>query len=978
MTQADSAPDGSAHLSLVPRLLVGLVALVCRFPVVVLGIAAVTVAVSVWAASTRLQYRTQRDELISPDKECQQRWRRYLNEFGQDDDMVVVVRGSGPAARARMMGALEALAGQVRKQPKLFDRLFYKVDLRHLSNRALMFLPPKRIAEIQQDLQRMQPLLSGGRVAWHLFTLQSLLDEAAKRLKQLEPGQPLPADDAQFLTQLLAIARSARSSLSDAQEYRNPWAALAGDKSAQPAPRGNSTESAATEEMLTRPQFFFSGDGALAFLLVRPVKEAGSFTAAKKSVDAMRAVVASVRPGFPEVEFGLTGLPVLETNEMEAAERDTRAASWLAIAGVTLLFFVVYRGLRYPLVTIATLLVGTSWALGWLTLTVGHLNILSATFAVMLIGMGDYGVLWVMRYEQARRLGHDVPAALKHTAVHVAVGNLTAATTLALAFFASMFADFQAVAELGWIAGCGVLFCAFACFTILPALLMVLDRRPSRSHALRENARADALRPLSGRDAERPHVRSHAERGNEGVDQRAWLPRLSERRWVIGVGAAVTVVLAVCASRISYDHNLLHLQPRNLEAVRWEMTLIEHTAGASWHALSYVPTAREALELRARYEQLPEVSRVVEVASLVPPDQESKLPRLKDIRARLSKLPPRGKPIVPLFPSLATPVQRGIEKLVGRDFSPASKDAHLLRLLDSEAPPPLLTNLEEELAGLRDRLASLPTAEASKRLRGFERRMVGDLAEDLHRLHDVTTPAPIVLADLPHDLRERYVGKSGQWLLRVFARDCLWDFGPLENFTQRIQQIDPTATGKPFSTVEGLKAMKNGLQRAGVYALLVIVAVLVIDFRNPRHVLIAVTPLAMGIAGAVGIMGLAGFQLNPANMMAFPLLLGVGVDNGVHVLHDYLIRRSAGLSTISYPIGRGVLVKALTTMIGFGTLMISSERGLVGLGFILTLGVGCCMLASLVFLPVVLNQWGRRTQPEPVEEPAVIELRRAA
>ena len=128
------------------------------------------------------------------------------------------------------------------------------------------------------------------------------------------------------------------------------------------------------------------------------------------------------------------------------------------MAGVTVLFFLVYRSLYYPLLTVATLLVGTAWAMGWLTLTVGHLNILSATFAVMLIGMGDYGVLWVMRYEQgAHARAWRCGAALLHTDEHVAIGNLTAASTLALAFFAAMLADFKAVAELGWIAGCGVL-----------------------------------------------------------------------------------------------------------------------------------------------------------------------------------------------------------------------------------------------------------------------------------------------------------------------------------------------------------------------------------------------------------------------------------------------------------------------------------------------------------------------------------------
>src|SRR5439155_1954714 len=118
-------------------------------------------------------------------------------------------------------------------------------------------------------------------------------------------------------------------------------------------------------------------------------------------------------------------------------------------------------------------------SMGWLTLTVGHLNILSSAFAVMLIGIGDYGVLWVTHYEDERRAGRGVLDAILHTAASVGPSVLTAATTTALAFFAAMLADFQAVAELGWIAGCGVLLCAFACFTVLPAMLCVSDCRSS-------------------------------------------------------------------------------------------------------------------------------------------------------------------------------------------------------------------------------------------------------------------------------------------------------------------------------------------------------------------------------------------------------------------------------------------------------------------------------------------------------------------
>src|SRR5262249_34169237 len=172
------------------------------------------------------------------------------------------------------------------------------------------------------------------------------------------------------------------------------------------------------------------------------------------------------------------------------------------------------------------------------------LNILSATFAVMLIGVGDYGVLWVMRYEQARRLGADVRSALLHTTKHVAIGNLTAATILALAFFAAMLADFQAIAELGWIAGCGVLLCALACFTVLPALLMVFDRRTIHCEA-QVNESANII-PLDGQRLK-----------PKGL---VWLQGLAgKERVVIGGFLVVTVVMTLGACGLSYDHNLLHL-----------------------------------------------------------------------------------------------------------------------------------------------------------------------------------------------------------------------------------------------------------------------------------------------------------------------------------------------------------------------------------------------------------------------------------
>src|SRR5262249_29574619 len=156
--------------------------------------------------------------------------------------------------------------------------------------------------------------------------------------------------------------------------------------------------------------------------------------------DAMRALIETMRARFPELAFGLTGLPVLENDEMVASQEDSHRASWLALAGGVLLFLVNYPGFRHPLMTVCVILVGTAWAFGWLTLTVGPLNILSSAFAVMLIGIGDYGVLWVTRFGHERQCGARPADASRLTALYGGPSILTAAVTTALAFYVAMFA----------------------------------------------------------------------------------------------------------------------------------------------------------------------------------------------------------------------------------------------------------------------------------------------------------------------------------------------------------------------------------------------------------------------------------------------------------------------------------------------------------------------------------------------------------
>ncbi len=859
-------PDSPGRLA---HAMAAAVAFSLRAPWLVLVLACASVGAAAHYAATRLEYRTQRNDLIAKDKDCQVRWQRYLDAFGDDDDLIVVIRGGD---RARMAAAADDVAAQLKRRPKLFDRVFHEVDLRKLHAKSLFFLSVEELHAVARRLDGMEPLLGPlGPLTWRTLSLHALVVQATVAKQSKKPSDA----DRELQGLMPGLLDAAARALADPSDYRNPWR-LAGDDGR-----------AAT---LREPQKFFTPDGQLALVLARPVKDAQSFAPVRSACATARAILADARVSHPDLEFGLTGLPVLETDEMAASEEDSTFASWLALAGVAVLYFVVYRGARYPLLTVGTLLVGCAWALGWAALTVGHLNILSATFAVMIIGMGDYGVLWVARYDEERRFGRDAAEALLETARRAGPGIATAAVTTSLAFFATMLADFQAVAELGWIAGCGVLLCAAACATVLPALLILL-----------EGERDPAARTIPIASA------------------RPFLPFVSAKpKLVLLVGLMLLAGAALGGGRVRYDANLLNMQAKGLDSVAWEHELIDHAAGATWDAMSLARTRGEALALKARYESLPGVGRVVEAASLLPEDGEAKRSLVAAIRAKLANLPD----------AVADPVAA-----------------------DAGAVAELVRTWPETGAIV----AELGRPGANERLREFDRRLRRDLLAALRELRAVGDAEPITLYDLPKGFRERYVGRRGEFLVRAFAADSLWEFDKLRAFTEAAATVDQDATGKSFRTLEGLRQMKAGFERAGLCALAVIVLVLWLDFRDLRRVLLGLLPLAVGLALTLGILGLAGIPLNPANLIALPLIVGVGVDNGVHVLHDYAERLPGRLYRLGAATGRGIAVAALTTILGFGTLALARHRGMAGMGLTLALGVAACMLAALVVLPAILR-----------------------
>ncbi|MFM8735081.1 MAG: MMPL family transporter [Pirellulales bacterium] len=873
---------------LLGRLLVRWTSVCIAHPVTVVMLAVLSAAVAGAWTARHLGYKVSRVDLLDPDSDYNKLWIDYIREFGEDDDAVIVVEGEN---RDHVIAVLEEVSREVDREPNLFRSVLHEVDLSKIRAKGLHYLSPADLADIDRFIERTLPILDGG---WAHLKVTSMVGGLAGRMVAGTPPQgprdePVAVALERYAESLVAGIDTPATADPRGGDYVSPWPSM---------PESLSTlRDLSSEHLLAK-------DGRLGFVLLRLAKEKGGFAGASAATDELRRIIARVTGRHPAVTIGLTGLPVMEDDEMRSSQQSMIWASGLSMAAVVLVIIAGFGGVRHAMMANGVLVIGMAWAFAWATASVGHLNILSVTFTVTMIGVGiDYGTYYVGRYLEQRRSGMGCEEALLETSGRVGPGILTGAITTSVAFFAAALTSFVGVAELGMIAGGGILLCCIAELGVLPAVIALVDRGPL------------------GRRIPVP------------VPVHAWLaPVFRHPRIVILGGAACTVALAGGLHELRYDHNLLNMQPDGLESVQVEKRLLEECDQSVWYALSIADSREQLLERKDRLMALPGVERVDEIASLLPVDEELKRPLIERIGGRLAGLPERPPEI---------PVDR--PDALGETLAWAQAEA-------SKRPGGLRTAWHLERA--RDSLRRKGPEECARAVATFQQRAAGDLLSRLHALAGVADPTPPALDDLPSSLVERFVGSSGRHLLKIYGRGDIWNFEALEKFVRDVRSVDPRATGNPLQAYEASLEMKRSYEQAGLSALVVIIGVLWLDFRSVKNSLLAALPLGLGMLQTLGLMGLVGIDLNPANLIGIPLILGIAVDYGVHVVHDALER--PGPYRMSASTANSVLVDALTTILGFGALMVASHRGLESLGRLLTLGVTCCTITSMVVLPALL------------------------
>ncbi|MGH8006272.1 MAG: MMPL family transporter, partial [Candidatus Binatia bacterium] len=366
-------------------------------------------------------------------------------------------------------------------------------------------------------------------------------------------------------------------------------------------------------------------------------------------------------------------------------------------------------------------------------------------------------------------------------------------------------------------------------------------------------------------------------------------------------------------------------------------------------ALATASSLQEATRKAAAFEALPAVEAVESVASLIPDGQEERLQLLSALQPLLRDFPPIIAPAAPVdVPDLRRTLNKLRLKLreENDDWDPAKKPS------EQE-----LGEVRRSLLAVIEHLQTLPQEEAQTRLARFQEALFVDFRDKWSLLRNNLNPSgPVTLADIPPQLKRRFVSEDGQkFLLQIYAEKNLWEREPLEEFISQLRQVDPDVTGSPVIGYESIRAMQAGYIEGGMYAFIVILVVTVCVLRHFGDALLAMVPLSLGMIWTAGLMWLFDLQFNLANLVAVPLIIGIGVENGIHLVHRFREDPQSGLATlVAGSTGQAVALFSLTTMIGFGSLLVANYYGIFSMGLLLTLAVGSVLIASLTVLPLLL------------------------
>jgi hopanoid biosynthesis associated RND transporter like protein HpnN len=666
-------------------------------------------------------------------------------------------------------------------------------------------------------------------------------------------------------------------------------------------------------------------------LILDPVLDFASVFPAQRAMEGVRSVAAEL--GLePErgVTVRITGHPALNHEEMVGVLWDVATGTVLFLGLVLLVLYRALASKRMVAAALVTLVCGLVWTAAFAAWQVGELSLPSVTFAIFFVGLGvDFTIHLGMAYGSAVGRGGSAEACMDEAIRAVSSSFLLCTFTTSMGFFVFVPTDNRAIAELGLISGSGMIINLIVTVTLFPALLsgwLRLEDKAAPPHGFRLD---DRWRGLFDRHPGR----------------------------VVGVAGVVFVLAVASAFRIHFDDNVLNIRDPDTESVELFEELVEASGERSpWIINAVAADLDEAEALARELEGLDVVGKALYLGDYVPADQDTKLDLLADLGFLLDSAPPAlGDGTEP----------QSIERQV--DALRAFRD-YLRRVAPERTGSSMgrsMRLLASRLTEFLDRIDADP-AHADEALATLEEILLSGVPDLFGQLRRATAVDEITLDRLPDSLTHRMLAPDGRARVQIFPAHELSTTEAFLAYSDGVTEVVPTASGVSVNLIALGRATRSSFRQALVSALLLITVSLWVLWRRVTPVVLVLTPLLMIAAGTVGAMAALGMPLNLLNVLVVPLLLGIGVDSGIHLVHRVEHPVRAHEELLGTTTARAVFFSAFTTAMSFGTLGFSSHRGVSGLGVALAIGMLLVVVCNLIVLPALLALRGGTGE---VEEP---------
>ncbi len=659
-------------------------------------------------------------------------------------------------------------------------------------------------------------------------------------------------------------------------------------------------------------------EGKRQVIVVKPRLDFTRMQPAEPSIQTVRQLVKTLEI-TPEngLTARITGLLALEYEELQSVKKGGIQAAVLSLTMAVVALWFAFRSLRLVIATFLTLIAGLILTAGFAAFSVGQLNMITVAFGVLYIGLGvDFAIHLGLRYRELYQPQDGSTPALRGAAYDIGPSLLLCAITTAVGFFSFIPTDYLGVSELGIISGSGMFISLIVTLTLLPALLSVwpfhLTRRPARD--LPKGA---------------PLFLIHLP-----------LRHPTSIRWFAVVTALAAAILLPW---VNFDYDPLNLRDQKSESVRTFKDLMTDSKTPP-RSITVIADDDTGDLLAKDLKQLEQVDRVISVDSFIPEEQDEKLAEIENLQ-------------IILGPGLETSIQQNKPAFDEQWQELTQFESALKAMLQSGHQPEWLEQAESvsrALEQLMEFLSVQPEMTRQQYLDDLEKGLMETFPESLNVLKTSLAAAPVGMDELPAGIRDRWISKNGLYRIEVYPEEDISDGAALRRFVEEVQSVADNATGPPVVALESGKAVVGAFQEAFIGAWLVISIVLISLLRKLSDATYVIIPLLWAglITGASTV--LLDIPFNFANIIALPLLLGIGVDNGIHVVHRMRSNKQTYAELLESSTARGIFYSAITTIVSFLSLSFSAHPGTASMGLILTVGVMLTLVGTLIVLPAML------------------------